>query len=106
MSSEVNDHSEIDQNHPGELPPAVPNGEVAAPQLEPLRSVHTVSFPQILQGRGISVLVTTYQAGRLVVLHRRWRTEHALPRLFQADGVGRSRQSLGDRAGDGNLRVP
>ena len=30
--------------------------------------MHTTSFPQILQSRGISVLVTTYQAGRLVML--------------------------------------
>jgi uncharacterized protein (TIGR03032 family) len=46
----------------------VPDGQAAAPQLEPLRSVHTTSFPQILQNGGMSVLVTTYQAGRLVML--------------------------------------
>jgi uncharacterized protein (TIGR03032 family) len=39
-----------------------------APALEPLRSVHTASFPQLLNQLGISLLVTTYQAGRLVVL--------------------------------------
>ena len=49
-------------------PPAGKDGQAAAPQLEPLRSVHTASFPQILSQRGISLLVTTYQAGRLVVL--------------------------------------
>lgn len=38
------------------------------PDPEPLRSVHTVSFPRILQQLGLSLLVTTYQAGRLVVL--------------------------------------
>lgn len=38
------------------------------PQSEPLRSVHTTSFPQILDELGCSVLVTTYQAGKLVVL--------------------------------------
>lgn len=36
--------------------------------LDPLRSVHTNTFPQILEQLGISVLVTTYQAGKLVVL--------------------------------------
>lgn len=36
--------------------------------MEPLRSVHTASFPQILSECGISLLVTTYQAGRLLVL--------------------------------------
>lgn len=35
---------------------------------EPLRSKHTPSFPELLEQLGISVLVTTYQAGRLVVL--------------------------------------
>lgn len=34
----------------------------------PLRSVHTTSFPEILAQLGASVLVTTYQAGKLVVL--------------------------------------
>ncbi|MEO1496470.1 MAG: TIGR03032 family protein [Planctomycetota bacterium] len=37
-------------------------------QLDPLRSVHTTSFPQLLDQLGASVLVTTYQAGKLVVL--------------------------------------
>lgn len=34
----------------------------------PLRSVHTTNFPQILQQANASVLVTTYQAGKLVIL--------------------------------------
>jgi uncharacterized protein (TIGR03032 family) len=34
----------------------------------PLRSIHTASFPQLLEELGISLLVTTYQAGKLVVL--------------------------------------
>ena len=34
----------------------------------PLRSIHTTSFPQLLEELGISLLVTTYQAGKLVVL--------------------------------------
>jgi uncharacterized protein (TIGR03032 family) len=33
-----------------------------------LRSVHTTSFAQVLEQFGISLLVTTYQAGKLVVL--------------------------------------
>jgi hypothetical protein len=40
----------------------------AAPAPVPLTSVHTNTFPQILQRLGISLLVTTYQAGRLVML--------------------------------------
>lgn len=35
---------------------------------EPMRSVHTANFPQILEQLGVSLLVTTYQAGRLVVV--------------------------------------
>jgi uncharacterized protein (TIGR03032 family) len=34
----------------------------------PLRSVHTSNFPELLRTLGLSVLVTTYQAGKLVVL--------------------------------------
>ena len=40
-----------------------------APKSEPpLRSVHTTSFAQILNRLGISLAVTTYQAGKLVLL--------------------------------------
>src|SRR3954451_24520141 len=34
----------------------------------PLRSVHTSNFSAMLQELGISILVTTYQAGKLVML--------------------------------------
>src|SRR5438128_2349753 len=43
-------------------------GPKLGPVLEPLRSVHTANFPAILQELGISVAVTTYQAGKLVLL--------------------------------------
>ncbi len=32
-----------------------------------LRSVHTNSFPNILEQLGISLVVSTYQAGKLIV---------------------------------------
>src|SRR5262245_40858718 len=38
----------------------------------PLRSVHSSNFSAILQEFGISVLVTTYQAGKLVMLRPDW----------------------------------
>lgn len=38
------------------------------PGMEPLRSVHTQSFPAILSELGISLLVSTYQSGRLTIL--------------------------------------
>ena len=40
----------------------------ADPASDPLRSVHTNTFPELLGQLGASVLVTTYQAGKLVVL--------------------------------------
>jgi uncharacterized protein (TIGR03032 family) len=65
---EVDRPRNIDENRSAEQPPAAKPAETAVPQLEPLRSVHTASFPQILNQLGISLLVTTYQAGRLVAL--------------------------------------
>ena len=38
------------------------------PPLEPLRSIHTLNFPILLNELGVSLLVTTYQAGKLVVV--------------------------------------
>jgi uncharacterized protein (TIGR03032 family) len=38
------------------------------PSKNPLASVHTKSFTQILQGAGISLAVSTYQAGKLVLM--------------------------------------
>src|SRR6516225_85469 len=34
----------------------------------PLRSVHTPNLPQLFDQLGISLLVTTYQAGKLVIV--------------------------------------
>jgi uncharacterized protein (TIGR03032 family) len=41
-----------------------------APELPPLRSVHTTNFGPLLGELGLSLLVTTYQAGKLVVLRQ------------------------------------
>lgn len=41
---------------------------LANPGSEPLRSVHTTSFPVLLAECGVSVLVSTYQAGKLIML--------------------------------------
>jgi uncharacterized protein (TIGR03032 family) len=38
------------------------------PENAPLRSVHTSNFPQILNYFGISLIVSTYQAGKLIAL--------------------------------------
>jgi uncharacterized protein (TIGR03032 family) len=42
--------------------------ESSLPDPNPMRSLHTSTFPTILWHFGVSVLVTTYQAGRLVIL--------------------------------------
>ena len=47
---------------------AVSEPETQEKPLPPLRSVHTTSFPAILDDLGVSVLVTTYQAGKLAML--------------------------------------
>ncbi|MFK8113712.1 MAG: TIGR03032 family protein [Rubripirellula sp.] len=44
------------------------DSEPSPPEPEPLRSVHTSNLPEILSHFGVSVMVTTYQAGRLVML--------------------------------------
>lgn len=49
-------------------PTLAPVVEDSTPAPPPLRSVHTANFGEILKQLGISILVTTYQAGKLVVL--------------------------------------
>lgn len=49
-----------------DIPNPTPDAPAEGPA--PLRSVHTTTFAEILANRGISVLVTTYQAGKLVIL--------------------------------------
>jgi uncharacterized protein (TIGR03032 family) len=44
------------------------NGAKGQPQDAPLRSVHTTNFPAILSQWGISLVVSTYQAGKLIVV--------------------------------------
>src|SRR5499433_4041991 len=47
-------------------PPA--ESETPAPSPPSLRAVHTPNFPGLLRGLGASLLVTTYQAGKLVMV--------------------------------------
>jgi uncharacterized protein (TIGR03032 family) len=50
-------------------PSTAPGAEGAQiPAAQPLRSKHTANFPSILDQLGISIAVTTYQAGKLVLL--------------------------------------
>ncbi len=51
-------------------PPAAENAGsgVQDPDMSPLRSVHTASMPKLLQQAASSLLVSTYQAGKLVIV--------------------------------------
>jgi len=49
---------------------------------EPLRSVHTSNFPQILTQLGISLVISTYQAGKLIILRADGNTINTHFRVF------------------------
>ena len=52
-----------------DAPMSLPSDQDAiAAEPPPLRSVHTSNFPALLEQLGASLLVTTYQAGKLVVI--------------------------------------
>jgi uncharacterized protein (TIGR03032 family) len=64
----------------------------------PLRSVHTTSFPAILEQLGSSLVVTTYQAGKLVILRSDGGVINTHFRAFNKPmgmAVGRGRLALG-----------
>ncbi len=42
--------------------------EAATSQNEPMRSVHTNNFPEILRQLNISLVISTYQAGKVIIL--------------------------------------
>jgi len=68
------------------------------PQESPLRSVHTTNFPEILSTLGISLLVSTYQAGKLIVVRSENGVLNTHFRLFQKPmglAADRSRLALG-----------
>src|SRR6516162_6435418 len=52
------------------LPPPLTTSQdsAKAEAPEPLRAVHTTNFPALLRQLGASLLVTTYQAGKLVMV--------------------------------------
>ena len=64
----------------------------------PLRSVHTTNFPAILDQLGSSLLVTTYQAGKLVVVRSDGGVINTHFRAFNKPmgmAVGRGRLAIG-----------
>lgn len=72
------------------------NSENAEPS--PLRSVHTTSFPAILEQLASSLVVTTYQAGKLVILRSDGGVMNTHFRAFNKPmglAVGRGRLAIG-----------
>jgi uncharacterized protein (TIGR03032 family) len=55
-----------------------------AADLPPLRAVHTPNFPTLLQRLGASLLITTYHAGKLVMLRDEGDHLNTHYRTFQA----------------------
>lgn len=51
--------------------------------LEPLRSIHTTNFPYLLRELGLSLIVSTYQAGKVVLIRADGETLNTHFRVFQ-----------------------
>src|SRR5260370_9076488 len=67
--------------------PAGPRPDRALPRTEdpgPLRAAHTPNFPALLRQLGASLLVTTYQAGKLVMVRDEGDHLNTHYRAFQA----------------------
>jgi uncharacterized protein (TIGR03032 family) len=78
--------------------PAVDSQAPLGAEPSPLRSVHTTSFPAILDQLGSALLVTTYQAGKLVVLRSDGGVINTHFRAFNKPmgmAVGRGRLGIG-----------
>ncbi len=65
------------------------------PQDLPLRSVHTTNLPDILNQLGISLVISTYQAGKLIVLRADGNTINTHFRVFDRPmGLAADREKL------------
>ena len=72
----------------------------------PLRAVHTTNFPGLLRQLGASLLVTTYQAGKLVMVRDEGDHLNTHFRAFQAPmGLALRRRPAGRRHHDPGLGV-
>src|SRR6516162_4800446 len=71
----------LTDNGDGNTGPSGPAEVVAAPSL---RAVHTTNFPGILRQLGASLLVTTYQAGKLVMVREEGDHLNTHYRAFQS----------------------
>lgn len=76
----LNGHRRSDNSHAVETP----NPELSSPEDRPLQAVHTPNFPALLRQLGTSLLVTTYQAGKLALVRDEGDHLNAHFRGFQA----------------------
>ncbi|MEG3438646.1 TIGR03032 family protein [Pannus brasiliensis CCIBt3594] len=77
------------------------------PENAPLRSVHTTNFPAILQQLGISLVISTYQAGKVIVARADGNTLNTHFRVFQKPmglAVDYGRMAIGCAYGIWELR--
>jgi hypothetical protein len=101
-------NTEIERNEKAEKITAMnasqdnPTAANTAPSPDsPLRSVHTSNFPQILKECGISLIVSTYQAGKLIVVRADGDVINTHFRLYQKPmGIAASRDKIA--VGTGN----
>jgi uncharacterized protein (TIGR03032 family) len=69
--------------------------ESATSQPEPMRSVHTSNFPHILSQLGISLVISTYQAGKLIILRADGEYINTHFRMFQKPmGIAADRHKI------------
>ncbi|MEL6927042.1 MAG: TIGR03032 family protein [Cyanobacteria bacterium J06600_6] len=69
--------------------------QAASSEREPMRSVHTNNFPEILRQLGISLVVSTYQAGKLIVLRSDGEHINTHFRMFQKPmGIATDRHKI------------
>src|SRR5690242_11624466 len=64
--------------------PAPPESSSQSKEAPPLRAVHTPNLPSLMRDLGASLLVTTYQAGKLVLVRDEGDHLNAHFRNFQA----------------------
>lgn len=76
----LNGHRRSGNSHAVETP----NPELSSPEDRPLQAVHTPNFPALLRQLGTSLLVTTYQAGKLALVRDEGDHLNAHFRGFQA----------------------
>ncbi len=88
-------------------PQAQPSPQNQPSDTRPLRSVHTNTFVQVLNQLGISLVVSTYQAGKLIVMRADGNVVNTHFRVFQKPmGIAatRDRIALGTGASIWELR--